>query len=57
MNTYSKEEKYLKVIEGIGQLLLIQDERNKFNEYEIEALKKKLKSVEEYLNHQEREII
>lgn len=51
MNTYTAEEKYLKVIEALGELLLNKDETIKFQKYEIEALKKKVEQIEQYINY------
>lgn len=45
---YTKEEKYLKVIEGIGELLFKKDNQIQINEFEIKNLKKKLEAIEQY---------
>lgn len=51
MNTYTAEEKYLKVIEALGELLLEKDKTIKLNTYEIEALKKKISNIEQYIDY------
>ncbi len=51
MNTYTSEEKYLKIIEALGELLLEKDKKIKFNAIEIEALKKKVERVEQYIDY------
>lgn len=48
MENYSQESKYLKAIECLGELLLAKDETIKYNNYEIERLKNKIKTIEEY---------
>ena len=44
-----QNDKYMKVIECMGELLLQKDETIKFNKYEIDALKKKIETIEEYI--------
>lgn len=51
MNKQTKEEKYLKVIESLGELLLNKDEKIKINEYEIKSLKKKIETIEKYMDY------
>lgn len=50
MNTYTTEEKYMKVIEAFGEMLLEKDKTIKLNTYEIEALKKKIERIEQYID-------
>lgn len=45
---HTKEEKYLKVIEGIGELLFKKDNQIQLNEFEIKNLKKKIEAIESY---------
>lgn len=40
------DEKYLKVIEAFGELLIERDKKILFKDYEIEALKNKIDSIE-----------
>ncbi len=49
MNTYTTEEKHMKIIECLGELLLNKDKKIKFNQYEIDALKKKIERIEQYI--------
>lgn len=51
MNTYTTEEKHMKVIEALGELLLNKDQTIKMNTYEIEALKKKIERIEQYIDY------
>lgn len=51
MNTYTSEAKYMKAIESLGELLLNRDEKIKFNEYEIKALKQKIERIEQYIEY------
>jgi predicted membrane chloride channel (bestrophin family) len=54
----TKEEKYLKVIEGIGELLQKKDNQIKLNEYEIKNLKKKIESIEQHIDfYSKKEVI
>lgn len=57
MNTYTAEEKHIKVIECLGELLLNKDEKIKFNQYEIDALKKKIERIEQYIEFYQQENI
>ena len=43
------EKKHLRVIEELGQILINKDRQIKLNEYEIKALKKKIESIEKYI--------
>lgn len=51
MNEHTSEEKFLKVIESFGELLLNKDKTIKFNEFEIKALKKKIERMEQYIEY------
>lgn len=44
-----QNDKYMKVIECFGELLLQRDEVIKYNKYEIEVLKKKVEQLENTL--------
>lgn len=44
------EKNYLKVIEALGEILHKKDETIKYQGYEIEALKNKLKEIENKIN-------
>ena len=41
------ENKYQAIIEAIGEILINKDEKIKYQQYEIEALKQKVKLIEE----------
>lgn len=51
MNTYTTEEKYMKVIETFGEILLNKDKTIKFKDYEIKTLKKKIERIEQYMEY------
>lgn len=40
--------RYMKIIEALGELLLNKDEKIKFKDLEIETLKKKVERIEQY---------
>ena len=40
-------DKYMKVIESLGELLINRDEKILFKDYEIEALKNKVNEIEQ----------
>lgn len=44
-------EKYMKVIESIGELLIEKDRKLSISEYEIKSLNKKLERIEQYLDY------
>lgn len=43
--------RYMKIIEGLGELLLSRDEKIKFQDYEIENLRNKIKKIEQYIEY------
>ena len=47
---HTKEEKYMRVIEAIGELLFKKDNQIQLNEFEIKSLKKKIETIEQYIN-------
>lgn len=47
---YTTDKKYLKVLEGLGELLLNRDDKIQFNEFEIKSLKKKIEAIEKHLD-------
>lgn len=49
MNKNTTNDKYMRVIEGLGELLLNKDETIQFNEYEIKSLKNKIEQIEQYI--------
>lgn len=51
MSENNVNDKYMKVIESIGELLMEKDKTIKFNEYEIKSLKKKLERIEQYMDY------
>lgn len=56
----TKESKYLKVLEGFGELLTNKDQVISFNEFEIKNLRKKIEQLEkeiEFYNQPEDEIL
>lgn len=53
MHENTTNDKYLKVIEGIGELLLEKDKKIRISEYEIKALKKKIERIEQYISYYE----
>lgn len=44
------ENKYLKVIEALGEILLSKDQTIQFQTYEIESLKRKIEHIEQYVD-------
>lgn len=46
-----QNERYMKVIESIGELLIQKDKTIKMSEYEIKALKKKIERIEQYIDY------
>lgn len=53
MQDNTTNDKYLKVIESIGELLLEKDKKIRISEYEIKALKKKIERIEQYISYYE----
>lgn len=53
MSESSKEQKHLKVVESLGELLINKDRTIKFSEYEIKNLKKKIARLEEQIKFYE----
>lgn len=53
MNESTKEQKYLKVVESLGELLTNKDRIIKFSEYEIKNLKKKIAQLEQQIEFYE----
>lgn len=44
------ENKYLKVIESLGEVLMSKDKTIQFQTYEIENLKRKIERIEQYID-------
>ena len=53
MNESTKEQKYLKVVESLGELLTNKDRTIKFSEYEIKCLKKRIEQLEKQIEFYE----
>ena len=43
------EDKYLKVIEALGEVIMSKEQQIQFQTYEIENLKRKLEQIEQYI--------